>query len=103
MECLRQQWNDACLSLGIPALTTATSAKIMAILLHYGNNEAFVLSPHFRADCDYIQKRYHVNGGEVPERDFAKELQYYDKQLKTSNKPPKWAVELVKGMYNINI
>lgn len=103
MECLRQQWNDACLLLGIPALTTSTSAKLMAILLHFGNNEAFVLSPHFRADCDYIQKRYHVSGGEVPDQEFAEELRHYDKQLKDSNKPPQWAVDLVKGMYNINI
>ena len=102
-ECLRQQWNEACLSLGIPALTTPTAAKIMAILMHYGNNEAFVLSPHFRADCEYIQKRYHIEGGETPDGEFAEYLQRYDRELERCEKPPTWAVELIKGMYNINI
>ena len=105
-ECLRQQWNEACLSLGIPALTTATSAKIMAILLHYGNNEAMVLSPHFRADCDYIQRRYHIQGGEIPDEEFATELRKYNSELErlgTFAKPPQWAVDLMKNMYNITI
>lgn len=105
-ECLRQQWNEACLSLGIPALTTATSAKIMAILLHYGNNEAMVLSPHFRADCDYIQRRYHIQGGEIPDEEFATELRKYNSELErfgTFSKPPQWEVDLMKNMYNITI
>lgn len=100
---LRQQWNDACLSAGVPALTLPTCAKIMAILLHFGNNEAFVLSPHFRADCDYIQKRYHVCGGETPAAEFTEELRRYSEQVENLAEPPKWAKDLFKNMYNINI
>lgn len=102
-QSLRKQWNDACLQLGIPALTTATSAKIMAILLHFGNNDAFVLSPHFRADCEYIQNRFHIHGCGVPDTEFTEYLKEYDAELKLCDKPPKWAVDLIKGMYNINI
>lgn len=101
--CLRQQWNDACLQLGIPSLTLPTCAKLMAILLHFGNNEAFVLSPHFRADCDYIQKRYGLNGGEVPDGDFVAEFQMVEKDIGNVTEPPAWAKKLVKEMYNINI
>ena len=106
MECLRQQWNNACLAIGIPSLTVSTSAKIMAILLHYGNNEAMVLSPHFRADCEYIQKRFHIQGGEIPDEEFAHELRIYNQELEQRGmfaKPPQWAVDLMKNMYNINI
>lgn len=102
-ECLRQQWNEACLSLGLPALTLPTCAKLMAVLLHFGNNEAFVLSPHFRADCDYIQKRYRLNGGESPDPDFAEELRHYSQQIENEAEPPQWAKKLFKDMYNINI
>ena len=106
MESLRQQWNNACLAIGIPSLTVSTSAKIMAILLHYGNNEAMVLSPHFRADCEYIQKRFHIQGGEIPDEEFAHELRIYNQELEQRGmfaKPPQWAVDLMKGMYNIDI
>ena len=55
---LRHQWNEACLQLGLPSLTIDTSAKIMAVLYQYGNNEAMVFNYHFVADCEYIQKRF---------------------------------------------
>ena len=41
-ETLRHQWNEACLQLGLPSLTTDTAAKIMAVLYVYGNNENMV-------------------------------------------------------------
>ena len=103
MDCLRKQWNAACLQLGIPSLTTCTSAKIMAILMHYGNNEAFVLSPHFMADAEYIQQRFHIEGGESPDAEFAEYLKGYDAELKKCDNPPQWAKDLMKEMYKIDI
>lgn len=103
MSNLRKQWNDACLSIGLPALTTPTAAKIMCILMHYGNNEAFVLSPHFRADCEYIQKRYGIMGGETPDEEFVMEFQEVDKELGQHDTPPQWAKDLMKKMYSIEI
>ena len=38
-KTLRHQWNEACLQLDLPSLTTDTAAKIMAVLYVYGNNE----------------------------------------------------------------
>lgn len=102
-ECLRKQWNDACLSIGIPALTLDTSARIMAVLMHFGNNEAFALSPHFRADIEYVQERYHIRGGEVPDADFVEAFKPYDDELHDADEPPAWAKRLIKEMYNINI
>lgn len=103
MSNLRQQWNEACLQVGLPALTLATSAKLMSILYHYGNNEALVLSPHFRADCEYIQKRFHIDGGETPDLDFVEEYAEVNALLEGCDNPPQWAKDLMKGMYNIDI
>ena len=100
---LRHQWNEACLRLGIPALSLSTCAKIMAVLLHFGNNESLVLSPHFRADCEYIQQRYHLQGGETPDEEFADEMRHYSALIENDAQPPQWAKDLFKNMYNINI
>lgn len=103
MDCLRKQWNDACLQMGIPSLSMKTCAKIMAILLHYGNNEAMVLSPHFRADCEYVQKRFHIRGGESPDREFVEEFRPLSAELEQCSEAPQWAKKLMKEMYNIEI
>ena len=103
MDNLRQQWNDTCLAAGIPAFSVDYAAKTMAILLHFGNYEAMVLSPKFRADCDYIQKRWHMNGGETPDMEFVEVLQQYDEVLKDLTEPPEWAKKWIKEQYGINL
>lgn len=103
MSNLRQQWNEACLQVGIPSLTLPTCARIMAILYHYGNNEAMVLNRHFTADCEYIQKRFHLNGGETPDVDFVEEYAEVNATLEGLDTPPDWAKKLMKEMYNIEI
>lgn len=107
---MRKQWCDACLSVGIPALSLDTSAQIFAILLEWGNNEAFVLSGHFLADSEYIQTRYRVSGGETPDPDFAEALRYWVYRLRSDAihkdgqiRPPEWATELMQQMYEIKI
>lgn len=102
MDNLRKQWNEACLQTGIPALTLATSAKLMAILMHFGNNEALVLSANFRADCEYVQKRYHIEGGESPV-EFVEAFRPVEKELRDLDQPPEWATKLMMEMYNIKI
>ena len=116
-ENLRKQWNDACLSIGIPALTTDTCARIMAVLLVHGNNEAFTHNMHFVADAEYIQKRFHLYGTGIVPAEFAELLRKYEKELEEYNElhkneaegcvfsdaKPEWAVKLFKDMYNINI
>lgn len=46
-EDLRKQWNEACLSVGIDSISPSKAAKIMAVLMHLGNNEAMVMNQHF--------------------------------------------------------
>lgn len=75
----------------------------MAILMHFGNSEALVLSANFRSDCEYIQKRYHIEGGESPDMEFVDAFRPVEKELRDLDQPPEWAVRLMKEMYNINL
>ncbi len=75
----------------------------MAILMHFGNNEALVLSANFRADCKYIKIRYHLRGGEVPDPEFAEAFKHVEKELRGLDQPPEWATKLMMEMYNIKI
>ena len=100
---MRKLWNEACLQTGLPALTLATSAKLMAILMHFGNNEALVLSANFRADCKYIKIRYHLRGGEAPDPEFAEAFKPVEKELRGLDQPPEWATKMMMEMYNIKI
>ena len=74
----------------------------------YGNNEHMVLNNHFVADCDYIQKRWHIQGGETPDVDFIVKFQYWHKEIMDYEKEHAdgivpWAVKLFSEMYNIKL
>lgn len=103
MSDLRRQWNNSCLNAGLPSLSLDTSARIMAVLLHYGNNEAMVLCDKFRADCEYVQKKYRITGGGVPDTEFVCRLKQYDNDLHSCTTPPLWAKQMMKEMSSIDI
>jgi stalled ribosome rescue protein Dom34 len=106
MENLRKQWNDACLSAGINSISPQKSAKIMAVLMHLGNNEAMVMNQHFIADVYYIQQRYKLQGGEVPDAEFVEYFKESEQELKKSldnNIIPQWAEKLFKEDYDIKL
>lgn len=115
---IKQLFNEALLSVGIPAISLDTSARIYAVLYVHGNREEFVLNGNFVADVKYIQKRYHISGGEVPCADFVFALRKYiknleeyerthqdDKEKECLFKPriPSWAIELFKTRYDIKL
>lgn len=100
---------DTCLNAGLDIIPLDTAARVMAILLLYGNNEGFTLSPKFRCECQYIQKKWGINGGESPDPDFANALQYYVKFLEDYAKEypkevvPQWAKDLTQNRYGIKL
>ena len=105
-ENLRQQWNEACLQCGIESISVQKAAKIMAVLMLLGNNEAMVMNRHFTADCEYIQKRFHIGGGEVPDATFAEYLKEYVADLKEADRHgfiPRWAEKLFMEDYEIKL
>lgn len=114
MSYLYTQWLETCRHAGIPAISTDTAARLMAVLHEYGNNEAFTYNKKFLADMEYIKKRFHLYGtGIVPIefssllKDYIKELQDYqqahekDACDETRRIAPDWAPALLKERYNI--
>lgn len=95
--------NDA-LAVGLPIISTDTAARLMAITYVYGGgNETLILSPKFQCDCKYIQKKFGIQGGEIPDADFASVLKGYVKELENSKECPQWVHDLMKRRYNIKL
>lgn len=110
-----KQWIESCKQAGIPAITTDTAARLMAVLYEYGNNEGFVFNQKFLADKDYIQKRFglHEMGVVEPQfhrllKGYIKELQDYQEAHKNDQRDmsgppaPDWAPKLLKDRYNMD-
>ena len=71
-----------------------------------GNNEAMVMNQHFYADCKYIQRRFGVSGGSVPDKVFAEFFKEYTTDLKEADRQgfiPQWATKLFKEDYEITL
>lgn len=114
---LYQQWNETCRQAGIPALSTDTAARLMAVLYEYGNNEGFTYNQRFLADMEYIKKRFglHEMGIIEPKfhaslKGYIKELQEYQDVHKNDDKDdkhpyrslaPDWVPEMLKQRYNM--
>lgn len=95
--------NDA-LTVGLTIISTDTAARLMAITYVYGGgNETLVLSPKFQCDRKYIQERFGIQGGEIPDADFASTLRSYVKELENSKVCPQWVHDLMKRRYNIKL
>ena len=77
----REKMYDTALATGIPIVSRDVCAIICAMLLVWGNHEMF--THHHRLVCElrYAQKRFHINGSESPDADFAALLQSYVSQL----------------------
>lgn len=111
------QWLESCRQADIPAISTDTAARLMAVLYEYGNNEGFVLNQKFLADKDYIQERFGLHGMGVVKPEFHRLLKGYIKELQdyqdahkndTTDKgnpyramAPDWAPQLLKDRYNM--
>lgn len=67
-------------SVGMEVIPMKKCALLMAILYVFGNNEGFTLSHKFQADRIYIQETYHVDGGDVPDEEFAQLFRSYVKR-----------------------
>lgn len=98
-----KNWLHDCLTIGIPALSLDTSARILACVCVLGNNENIVMSPQCKADLEYIQSRFGINGGEIPDSDIINPLKEYITELEKAKEVPKWAEKIFKERYGIKL
>lgn len=96
---------------GITAISVDTAARVMAVLLVFGNNEGFTMNGKFNVEREYIQKRYGLRAGEVPDAEFIRRLKHYAADLEAysaANRPgpmvevmAPWGARLLRKRYNI--
>ncbi len=98
-----KNWLHDCLTIGIPALSLDTSARILACVCVLGNNENIVMSPQCKADLEYIQSRFGINGGEIPDSDIILPLKKYITEHEKAKEVPKWAEKIFKERYGIKL
>lgn len=98
-----KRWLRDCLTIGLPAISTDTSARILAVVCVLGNNENMVMSPKCRAELEYIQKRFGIDGGEVPAAEIIPLLKQYVAELEKATEVPQWAEKIFKERYGIKL
>lgn len=112
---LQEQWIAACESVGLPYISRDTAARIFAIVYeHGGGEEEMVLNRKFTNDVKYIQRRFGIQGGCVPEAEFSSLLQQYVRELEqymadhkrertADTDIPEWAHRLMKERYGMKL
>lgn len=98
-----KRWLHDCMTVGIPAISLDTSARILAVVCVLGNNENMVMSSKCRADLEYIQKRFGIDGGEVPDKEIIAPLKEYISELEKADEVPLWAEKIFKERYGIKL
>lgn len=98
-----KRWLESFRQIGLPAISVDTSAKVLATVHSLGNNEQMVLSPQLRADLEYMQKVFGIDGGETPAPEIIEPLKHYIKEIENSDTVPEWAEKLFKERYGIKI
>lgn len=87
---------------GLPVMSMNLCAQLMSILLVWGNNEGFTLSSKFKCDCEYIRETYHIDGGDVCNKEFAESLQEWVSQYEAGIGFDE-AAELIMQRYNFRL
>ena len=82
-EKFRTAMYDACLQMGLAIVPEDIAAKILAVVYLQGGDERVTASPRLFCEIRHIQKKYHIEGGETPDRDFVTLLQGEIKRLET--------------------
>lgn len=109
MTSLIRSTYSAALAFDIPIISTDNAARLMAVLYVHGNNEFMTHCEKFNIEREYIQKRFHLQGSEIPDAEFARLLKGYVYQLeKWEKQHPKepyaeWAVKLYEDRYGIRL
>ncbi len=87
----------------LPFISTDTSARILAVTCVLGNNEFMVMNQKYKADVEYLQRRFGIDGGETPKPEIIAPLRAYVRELEQAKELPEWAEKLFKERYNMKI
>lgn len=79
-------------------------ARVMAFVGLQGGDERAVMCPRLRIELEYLQDKYRIKGGEVPDADFVLLIQQYTHELKEytdthNGEFPEWLNALIQERY----
>ena len=78
---LYKDWLGAFASIGTPAISRDTAARILAVVYVHGNNEAMTYNRKFLTEIEHIKQMYHIDGGETPDADIVMLIKRYIGEL----------------------
>jgi len=94
-------------SVGMSVVSEDDLARSLAILHVAGNNEMMTHSYKFMAEVKFAQEKYHIRGGEKPDKDFCRLIKEYMKELEDHeylhNTYPKWAYDFMQKRYGVKL
>ena len=104
MEKFRKAMYDACLQMGLEIVPMDVGARVMAFVGLQGGDERAVMCPRLRIELEYLQDKYRIKGGEVPDADFVLLIQQYTHELKEytdthNGEFPEWLNALIQERY----
>lgn len=104
MENFRKAMYAACRQVGLEIVPIDVAARVMAFVGLQGGDERTVMCPRLRCELQHIQELYHIQGGEVPDKDFVILIQEYTKELQDYTNEhggdwPSWLYELIQERY----
>lgn len=89
---------ESCLRAGISIVSLDSAAKLMSLLYVHGNNEKLVYNEKLRADLEFVQRKYGIQGGARPDMEFIKAFQKYVKELEAYEQEHKDDWEMMGAM-----
>lgn len=106
MNEFRKAMYETALAADIPILSADTCARLMAVV-HSCTNEGFTYNERALMEIKYTQKRYGLQGGETPDREFAALVKRYVDEIENYGNEHKavvpWAAEFAKKRYGIDL
>ena len=104
MEDFRKAMYAACRQMDMAIVPMDIGARVMAWVGLQGGDERVSLSPRLKCELEHLQELYHIQGGEVPDKDFVLLIQEYTKELKSytdehDGEWPAWLNSLIEERY----
>jgi hypothetical protein len=104
MEDFRRAMYAACRQMDLEIVPIDTGARVMAFIGLQGGDERTVMCPQLKTELEHLQELYHIQGGEVPDKDFVLLIQEYTKELKDytdihDGEWPAWLNKLIEERY----
>ena len=104
MEEFRKSLYAACRQMNLEIVPKDIGARVMAWVYLNGSDERICYSPRLRCELEHLQEVYHIQGGDVPDKDFVERIQIYTKELQEyadnhNGELPEWLINLISNRY----